>query len=158
MALSSPVLAPATDALTQLLDLAAARKPMELPYGGEVTSVEAYEYLRSYPALLIDVRTQSEWAQGVPNISKTQGKLITLSWKLAPNYAQNESFLAQLAGDYFIDRETPLFFICRSGGRSLDAAIAAQAAGYRYCFNVAGGFEGQPGITGWKLQLPWTQG
>jgi Rhodanese-like domain len=35
-----------------------------------------------------------------------------------------------------------LFFICRSGGRSLAAAKVIAEAGYRACHNVAGGFEG----------------
>ena len=35
-----------------------------------------------------------------------------------------------------------LFFICRSGSRSLAAAKAMAAMGYRACHNVAGGFEG----------------
>jgi len=39
-------------------------------------------------------------------------------------------------------QETPVLFLCRSGGRSRAAAIAMGAAGYSNSFNVAGGFEG----------------
>ena len=59
-----------------------------------------------------------------------------------------------------------LFFICRSGSRSLAAAKAMAAAGYRACHNVAGGFEGpldddshRGSVGGWKAAgLPWIQG
>ena len=59
-----------------------------------------------------------------------------------------------------------LFFICRSGGRSLAAAKTMAEAGYRACHNVAGGFEGpldddrHRGFAGgWKATgLPWIQG
>lgn len=37
------------------------------------------------------------------------------------------------------DKETPLFFICRSGGRSAKAAEMAKNAGYAKVFNVDGG-------------------
>jgi rhodanese-related sulfurtransferase len=61
--------------------------------------------------------------------------------------------------------EAPILFICRSGGRSRAAAAALTAAGYRRCYNVAEGFEGNPdperhrGKTGgWKAAgLPWVQ-
>ena len=58
-----------------------------------------------------------------------------------------------------------LYFICRSGQRSLAAAQAAQAAGFRHAYNVAEGFEGPPDgaghrgqVAGWKARtLPWRQ-
>lgn len=37
------------------------------------------------------------------------------------------------------DKTTPLFFICRSGGRSIKAAETAKSAGYSKVFNVDGG-------------------
>jgi rhodanese-related sulfurtransferase len=57
-------------------------------------------------------------------------------------------------------------FFCRSGSRSLAAAKAMAAAGYRACHNVAGGFEGpldderhRGSADGWKAAgLPWLQG
>jgi len=63
-------------------------------------------------------------------------------------------------------RSDDLFFICRSGSRSLAAAKAMAAAGYRACHNVAGGFEGpldderhRGYAEGWKAAgLPWLQG
>ena len=61
--------------------------------------------------------------------------------------------------------EQKIYFLCRSGVRSLAAAQAAQAAGFPHVFNIADGFEGPPdpqghrGTTaGWKADgLPWRQ-
>ncbi|MGD0106056.1 MAG: rhodanese-like domain-containing protein, partial [Rhodopila sp.] len=58
-----------------------------------------------------------------------------------------------------------LYFICRSGARSMAAAAAAQKAGFPRVFNVADGFEGPPDVqghrgrtAGWKADgLPWRQ-
>jgi rhodanese-related sulfurtransferase len=55
--------------------------------------------------------------------------------------------------------------LCRSGVRSIAAAEAMTAAGYKNCYNILGGFEGPPdqqrhrGTTGgWKAAgLPWEQ-
>jgi rhodanese-related sulfurtransferase len=57
-------------------------------------------------------------------------------------------------------------FLCRSGVRSRDAAIAMTAAGFKACYNVASGFEGDKDaaghrgtVSGWKVDgLPWMQG
>jgi len=58
-----------------------------------------------------------------------------------------------------------LYFICRSGARSLAAGQAAQQAGFPHAYNVADGFEGpvdveghRSAIAGWKADgLPWRQ-
>jgi rhodanese-related sulfurtransferase len=57
-------------------------------------------------------------------------------------------------------------FICRSGGRSHQAANAATQAGYPDCYNVLQGFEGDKDaaghrntLGGWRAAgLPWVQG
>jgi rhodanese-related sulfurtransferase len=61
--------------------------------------------------------------------------------------------------------ENHIYFLCRSGARSMAAAQAAQAAGYAHVYNIADGFEGPPDgdghrgtVAGWKAdQLPWRQ-
>jgi rhodanese-related sulfurtransferase len=64
------------------------------------------------------------------------------------------------------DRDSELFFICRSGQRSLKAAQAMATAGFTRCRNVSDGFEGpldpnrhRGQLGGWKAKgLPWAQG
>lgn len=138
-----------------------------MPYAGDLTPEEAYEFLGEHPAYLVDVRTVPEWQfTGVPDVSSTQSKLATISWKLYPDFSLNQKFAEQVAALPGLSKETPLVFICRTGGRSLDAAIAMTAAGYATCYNISEGFEGEPDahahrgtLQGWKAKkLPWKQG
>ena len=77
---------------------------------------------------------------------------------------RNESVEDQLKKTGFTP-ENHIYFIWRSGVRSLAAAQAAQAAGFPHAYNVADGFEGPPdaeghrgGTAGWKADgLPWRQ-
>jgi rhodanese-related sulfurtransferase len=139
-------------------------------YRGDVQPGEAWSTLStSASGALVDVRTTAEWAYvGLPEVSTTGRPLITLEWQSFPSGAVNPDFVAALQAELEarnIGRDAPLFFICRSGGRSAAAAAAMTAAGYDNCFNVAGGFEGPPDqerhrgtIEGWKVAgLPWRQ-
>jgi len=64
-----------------------------------------------------------------------------------------------------IPLESTILLLCRSGVRSRNAAIDLSARGYRCCYNVAGGFEGNHDDRGrrgtrdgWKAAgLPWRQ-
>lgn len=167
MSLPQPA-APATDgALAALADKAAAHKLGGLRYGGEVSADEAYDFLKDNNGVLVDVRTLPEWQfVGLPDMVNAQGRLAAISWKSYPDFSANPRFAQELELAAGGDKDAPLFFICRSGGRSLDAAVAMSAAGYAHCFNVTDGFEGEPDATGqrgkrggWKaLNLPWKQG
>lgn len=135
-------------------------------YSGDITPIEAWSALTSNPqAQIVDVRTQAEWAfSGVPSLDSINKTIKMISWKHYPNYDLNPRFIAQLEGAV-PDKTTPLYFLCKTGGRSADAAIAATEAGYLYCYNIEGGFEGdintnhQRGqVNGWKAaRLPWQQ-
>jgi rhodanese-related sulfurtransferase len=138
---------------------------------GDVEVLEVWNRLEADSgALLIDVRTQAEWAfVGLPDLSAVGKQLIAIEWHKFPGKQLNPFFADQLSSE--LDKlgagaHTDLFFLCRSGSRSLAAAQAMAAAGYRACHNVAGGFEGPPdgqrhrgSIAGWKAAgLPWRQG
>ena len=64
------------------------------------------------------------------------------------------------------DKEAKLLFLCRSGVRSIDAAISATEAGYKNAYNILEGFEGDQDdqghrgrLGGWRFSgLPWKQG
>lgn len=139
-------------------------------YRGDVQPEEAWSTLSTTGSgALIDVRTTAEWAYvGMPDVSDTGRPLIALEWQSFPSGAANPDFVAALQAEldgHKVGRDEPLYFICRSGGRSAAAAAAMAAAGYTNCFNVAGGFEGRPDeqrhrgtIDGWKVAgLPWQQ-
>jgi rhodanese-related sulfurtransferase len=126
----------------------------------------AWEALRDDPqAALVDVRTEAEWTfVGLPDLGAAGKQPVLVQWQLYPSMQLNGHFLEQLrkAGLTPLHK---LYFICRSGARSLAAAQAAQAAGFPHAFNVADGFEGPVDEAGhrgtrggWKAEgLPWRQ-
>jgi rhodanese-related sulfurtransferase len=121
-------------------------------------------------AVLIDVRTKAEWTfVGVPDLASVGRQVVTLEWQTFPDGRVDPAFPTRLRGlleEAGLGKDTELFFICRTGGRSRMAAEVMAAEGYSRCHNVSDGFEGpldanrQRGkIAGWKAaELPWAQG
>ncbi len=136
-------------------------------YAGEVTPRQAWDILSGDPsAVLIDVRTQGEWAYvGTADLSSLEKQPLFVEWQHSPSMRVNPDFCEQLAA-HGVGKDAPLLFICRSGVRSKAAAIAMTAHGLAKCYNVSHGFEGDPDsskrrgtINGWKIDgLPWVQG
>lgn len=132
----------------------------------DVTPRASYEALRGDPeAVLVDVRTDAEWNfVGLADLSEAGKQPVLIPWQLYPSMQVNTAFTEHLrkAGLTPLNR---IYFLCRSGARSLAAAQAAQAAGFAQSFNVADGFEGPPDaeghrgmVAGWKAEgLPWRQ-
>ena len=135
-------------------------------YAGDVDPKEAYQALtQDKNAVFIDVRTQEERAfVGEPDLSTLSNPHLALPWRIYPTMGVNPNFTASLEAQV-TDKNTPLYFMCKVGGRSADAAIAATEAGYSAAYNIAGGFEGDSNpagqrgtINGWKASsLPWRQ-
>ena len=134
-------------------------KQMGLPYEGALTPGEAHALLRENPsAKLVDVRTRAEldWVGRIPGAVEVELQ----SW---PGGRPNADFVKQL--EEKVGKDEPVLFICRSGGRSHNAAMMAQQAGSAECYNVLEGFEGDKDasqhrntVGGWrKAGLPWTQ-
>ena len=132
----------------------------------DVSPRAAWQELSQDPqAVLVDVRTDAEWNfVGVPDLAELGKELVLIPWQLYPSMQINGAFAEHLrrAG---ATPESRLYFICRSGARSLAAGQAAQAAGFPQAFNVADGFEGpvdaeghRGTVAGWKADgLPWRQ-
>lgn len=131
-----------------------------------VAPTQTWEALKSdASARLVDVRTDAEWNfVGVPDLSPAGKQTVLIPWQVYPSMQRNGSFEDDLkqAG---LTAENKIYFICRSGARSMAAAQAALAAGFSHVFNVADGFEGPPDVqghrgttAGWKADdLPWRQ-
>ena len=111
-------------------------------YAGDLTPQEAWLLLKKSPeAVLIDVRTQPEWAfVGIPDLSTINKAIIPISWQIFPNMIVNPRFISDLT-EAGLSSEHHLCFLCRSGVRSVAAAKAATAAGFSI-FSVC-------------LELPW---
>lgn len=132
----------------------------------DVSPDAAYAALRDDPdAVLVDVRTDAEWNfVGLPDLSPLGKDAVLIPWQLYPSMQVNAGFADHLrrAG---VTPASKVFYICRSGARSLAAGQAAQAGGFPHAFNVADGFEGpvdaeghRGTIAGWKAAgLPWRQ-
>ena len=139
----------------------------EETYAGDLSAKKAWDLLSENPkAQLVDVRTDAEFAYvGSPDLSSLDKEVLYVQWKTFPDMDINPEFVNQVSSGC-VDKDAPLLFICRSGVRSLGAAEAMTAAGFRECYNVAGGFEGDRDaeghrgtVTGWKADgLPWRQG
>jgi rhodanese-related sulfurtransferase len=132
----------------------------------DVAPQRAWQALSENPnAQLVDVRTDAEWTYvGLPELSSVNKRVLLIPWQAFPTGAMNPQFLQQL-GSTGLTEAHDIYFICRSGARSLAAAEAARAAGYAKVYNVADGFEGPPDalghrgtLAGWKASgLPWRQ-
>jgi len=135
--------------VTQILQAARQRaRDLGLPYAGALRPAEAYALMQA-GARLVDIRTQAElyWVGQIPGA-------VLVEWN---------DFIGQLRD--FVDPEETTMFICRSGGRSHHAAIAATQAGFHQSYNVLEGFEGDKDPQhhrntrgGWRVAgLPWVQ-
>jgi rhodanese-related sulfurtransferase len=130
---------------------------MGLSYAGALLPAEAHALMQR-GARLVDVRTQPELLY----VGKIPGSL-TVEWQTYPGNRPNPEFLGELAAS--VPKDDPVMFICRSGARSHSAAEAATRAGWRECYNVLEGFEGdkdgaqqRSSVGGWrKAGLPWVQ-
>ena len=138
----------------------------------QVTPTEAWDQLAKDPdAMLIDVRTQAEWGfVGVPDVSAIGKTLICVEWSQYPGMSKNPRFVEVVLDEIGQAPNGPLYFICRSGARSLHAAAAVSAhlaalGVHCDCINVAEGFEGdldpqkhRGRLNGWRFRgLAWRQ-
>src|SRR3984957_15355781 len=139
-------------------------------YAGDLLALDAYALLEGdSTSVLIDVRTQAEWAYvGTPDIQAAGKTPLFLEWQSYPSMAVDANFTARLEAllhSEGVEHGASLLFLCRSGARSRHPATAMTVAGGSPCFNVSDGFEGalddsrrRGGVRGWKAGgLPWTQ-
>lgn len=139
-------------------------------YAGDVEPSEAWRVLSgNSQAVLVDVRTRAEWGYvGLPNLTGLNKKVVLQEWQSFPSMDRQLGFevdLVQQLSAASVAKSTPILFLCRSGVRSLAAAVALHAEGFEFCYNVKDGFEGPMNeeghrgtVAGWKASnLPWAQ-
>jgi rhodanese-related sulfurtransferase len=133
----------------------------QFPYAGAVTPQEAYDLLRIDPtAKLVDVRTNAE-RDWVGTVDVPTQQHLAVQWNLYPGGVPNQDFISQLQAG--ASKDNVLLFLCRSGVRSRHAAKLATENGFKHCFDILEGFEGDKDahghrktISGWcKAGLPW---
>ncbi len=132
---------------------------MGLPYGGALLPAEADALLKQQPnAKLVDVRSRAE----LDFVGRVPGS-VEIEYKSYPGMLPNPNFIQQLK--QLVPQDAVVMFLCRSGGRSHETALAASRAGYANAFNVLEGFEGDRDtgghrntVGGWRAAgLPWIQ-
>lgn len=139
---------------------------------GEVLPRDAWDILQhTKDAVLVDVRSSAEWTfVGKPDLDQLGKGVLFVEWASFPGMTPNPSFTDDLSKALEGAAPSHLFFMCRSGVRSLNAARAMSqvftARGEQVaCINVQEGFEGdldaqkhRGGKSGWKARgLPWKQ-
>tara|TARA_R110002020_G_scaffold26460_5_gene85462 strand:+ start:619 stop:1059 length:441 start_codon:yes stop_codon:yes gene_type:complete len=139
-------------------------------YAGDLSSADAWKVLsEDGAAVLVDVRTRAEWTfVGVADLRGIGREPAFVEWQRFPEMDVNPGFVdgvSEALRGRNAGADTPVLFLCRSGGRSRSAAIAMTTAGHRAAFNISDGFEGpqdahqhRGGVAGWKAAgLPWMQ-
>lgn len=148
------------ETLSLILEKAKQRAAdLNLPYAGALTPKEAFQVLQlTQNAKLVDVRTRAE-LELVGRVPDT----THIEWAFYPGMVANVDFAAQIKAQ--LDSESLVIFMCRTGGRSHNAAVLAAQLGFSEAYNMLEGFEGEATpdtkqrckLNGWKVaDLPWT--
>jgi len=138
----------------------------------DVNPTDTWTGLAEKPdSILVDVRTNAEWSfVGIPDLSSVNKQAILIEWSQFPTMTQNEDFASILMDKLNGSAPSDVYFLCRSGVRSLAAAalmietFAAQGWSVN-CINVTEGFEGdldtdghRGNLNGWRARgLAWRQ-
>ena len=127
----------------------------------EISAADAYAALDRNPrAVLLDVRTGPEQMfVGTP----THDRCVRISYTLFPPTQPDPEFLAKVSAA--IEKDQPVYCLCKLGSRSMAAAQTLASAGYAELYNITHGFDGDQNdqgqrrpINGWAAAgLPWHQ-
>lgn len=139
-------------------------------YAGDLKAADAFRMLSENPsAVLVDVRTRAEWTYvGIPELKSIGKAPMLVEWQTFPDGQVDLHFVGRLSealSEAGAAKDAAVLFLCRSGARSRNAAIAMTEAGWRSCFNIVDGFEGPLDgsghrnlLAGWRADgLPWRQ-
>jgi rhodanese-related sulfurtransferase len=130
---------------------------------------ESYEFLQQNPeSLWIDCRSEPEYYLVGHPIVEREGadprRPEQIVWVDELTAELNPDFVAQVR-QFATGPDQPVVVCCRSGRRSVQAAEALEAEGFKHVINVLEGFEGplddsyrRGTVSGWRFRgLPWEQ-
>jgi len=155
------------------VDAAALPASKATPLGLYLTPADAHAALQDNPDILfIDVRDPIEVAfvgHAAPMDANVPLRIATHAFDPAEGtyrMVPNDAFVAEVAAlldREGLDRDAPVFVMCRSGGRSAAAATQLIEAGFGNVWNLVEGFEGDKhpatgarSVNGWRnAGLPW---
>ena len=118
-----------------------------------INALDAFDYLsKKVNSFLIDTRSDLEWkTTGIPDLSSINKKTNLINWGPVLDQRFFEQYKNFLLTSF--NQEDSLFFICRSGSRSLMAAQFAFKFGFKNSFNIYEGFYND-NDQNWKKKLP----
>ena len=118
-----------------------------------IKAIDAFDFLsKKVNSHLIDTRSDLEWkTTGIPDLSSINKETNLLNWGPVLDQSFFEEYKKFLLTSF--NQKDSLFFICRSGSRSLLAARYAIEFGFKNSFNIYEGFYNE-NDQNWKKNLP----
>ena len=118
-----------------------------------IKATDAFDFLsKKVDSHLIDTRSDEEWKiTGIPDLSSINKKTNLINWGPVLNQTFFEQYKKFLLTSF--NQKDSLFFICRSGSRSLMAAKFAIEFGFKNSFNIYEGFHNE-NDQNWEKNLP----
>ena len=115
--------------------------------------LDAFNFLsKNLNSHLIDTRSDLEWKiTGIPDLSSINKETNLINWGPVLDKNFLEKYQKFLLNSF--NQEDSLFFICRSGSRSLMATQLAIELGFNNSFNIYAGFDNESDQN-WKKNLP----
>ena len=119
-----------------------------------IKSIDAFDFLsKKINSHLIDTRSDIEWkTTGIPDLSSINKEANLVNWGPVLDQTFFEQYKKFLLNTF--NQTDSLFFICRSGSRSLMAAKFAIDIGFKNCFNIYDGFYNENDQNWKKKFLP----
>lgn len=131
----------------------------------DITPAEARAWAASDTNVyILDVRTEAEWRWvGHPGKNKLGdgddlvGKVVNIAYMIDTKggFAVNPSFVSDVAEVFASNPDVVLITMCRSGQRSIAAALALEAVGFANAYNMVTGFEGGSDSLGYRTKNGW---
>ncbi len=118
-----------------------------------IRAIDAFDFLsKKVDSHLIDTRSDIEWeSTGIPDLSSINKETYLINWEPVIDQTFFEKYKKFLLNNF--NQKDTLFFICRSGSRSLMAAKFAIEYGFQDCFNIYDGFHNENNQN-WQKNLP----
>jgi rhodanese-related sulfurtransferase len=132
-----------------------------LPFMKHLDPRAAWEEMqRTSDALFVDVRMEIESLY----VGRPPG-VVNIAWYEYPDLTPDPAGFVAAVEREAGRKDRPVYLICRSGKRTVDAAKALDAAGFSDVTNIKEGFEGElddafhrSTNSGWRFHgLPWEQ-
>ena len=118
-----------------------------------IKATNAFDFLsKKVDSHLIDTRSDIEWKSiGIPDLSSINKETNLINWGPVLDQTFFEQYKKFLLNSF--NQKDSLFFICRSGSRSLMAAKFAIEFGFKNSFNIYEGFHNE-NDQNWEKNLP----